>query len=40
MATAMKRPITTNSNNTGNGYGKEASRQAMVATIAMGMGTA
>jgi hypothetical protein len=39
MATATKRPMATNSDNTGNGYGKEASGQAIVATIAMGMGT-
>ena len=40
MATATKKPMATDGNNTGNGYGEEASGQAMVATMAMGMGTA
>ncbi len=40
MATVTKRPMATDGNNTGDGYGKEASGQAMVATMAMGMGTA
>ncbi len=39
MATATKRAIATDSDNAGNGYGKEAGRQATVATMAMGMGT-
>ncbi len=39
MAMATKRAMATNGNNTGNGYGKEASGQAMVATMAMGRGT-
>jgi hypothetical protein len=39
MATATKRAIATNGNNTGNSYGKEASGQATVATMGMGMGT-
>ncbi len=37
MATATKRAMATNSNNTGNGYSKECGRQAMRATIAIGM---
>ncbi len=40
MATASKRVMVTDGNNTGNGYGKEPSRQATAATMAMGMGTA
>ncbi len=40
MATATKRAMATGGDNTGNGYGEEASEQAMVATMAMGMGTA
>jgi hypothetical protein len=39
MATATKRAMATDGNNMGNGYGKEASGQAMAATMAMGMGT-
>ncbi len=40
MAMATKRAIATDGNNMGNGYGKEASGQATVATMAIGMGTA
>jgi hypothetical protein len=40
MATVMKRLMATDGNNMGNGYGIEASGQAMVATMAMEMGTA
>ncbi len=40
MAMATMRAMATNSDNTGNCYGKEASRQAMAVTMAMGMGTA
>ncbi len=39
MATATKRVMVTNGNNMGNGYVEEAGRQAMAATIAIGMGT-
>jgi hypothetical protein len=35
-----KRAMATDGNNTGNGYGKETSGQAIAATMAMGMGTA
>ena len=40
MAMATKRAMATDGDNMGNGYGKEASGQATVATMAMGMGTA
>jgi hypothetical protein len=40
MGTATKRAMATDGNNTGNGYGKEPSGRAMVATMAMGMGMA
>jgi hypothetical protein len=40
MVTAMKRVMATDGNNMGNGYGKEASRQATAVTMVMGMGTA
>ncbi len=40
MAMATKRAMATNGDNTCNGYGKEASGQAMATTMAMGMGTA
>ncbi len=40
MATATKRVMATNNDNTGNGYSKEAGGQATAATMAMGMGTA
>ncbi len=40
MATATKRVMATDGNNTGNGYCEEASGQATVVTMAMGMGTA
>jgi hypothetical protein len=40
MATTTKRAMVTYSDNTGNGYGKEAIGRAMTATIAMGRGTA
>jgi hypothetical protein len=40
MTMATKRAMATNGNNTGNGYGKEASGQATTAIMAMGMGTA
>jgi hypothetical protein len=39
MATATKRPMVTDGDNMGNGYGEEASRQATAPTMAMGMGT-
>ncbi len=41
MATAMatKRPMATDGDNMGNGYGEKASGQATAATMAMGMGT-
>ncbi len=39
MATATKRAMVTDGNNTGNGYGEEASGRAMATTMAMGMGT-
>ncbi len=38
MAMATKRAMATDGDNTGNGYGKEPSRQATAATMAMGMG--
>jgi hypothetical protein len=38
MAMAMKRAMTTNGDNTGNGNGKEGGVQAMPATMAMGRG--
>jgi hypothetical protein len=38
MATATKRAMVTDGNNTGNGYGEEPSGQATAATMAMGMG--
>jgi hypothetical protein len=40
MAMVTKRAMATDGNNTGNGYGEEASRQATAATMAMGMETA
>ncbi len=38
MATATKRAMAINGNNSGNYYGKEAGGQATAATMAMGMG--
>jgi hypothetical protein len=35
MATATKRVMATNGNNTGNGYGKEGGRRLMAATMGM-----
>jgi hypothetical protein len=40
MATATKRAMVTNGDNTGNGYGKEGDGRLMAATMAMGMGKA
>ncbi len=40
MVTSTKRAMATNGDNTGNGYGEEASKQATTATMAMGIGTA
>ncbi len=40
MATVTKRLVATDGDNMGNGYGEEASGQAMVATMAMGIGMA
>ncbi len=40
MSTVTKRAMATDGNNTGNGYGEEAGRQATAATMTMGMGTA
>jgi hypothetical protein len=40
MATVTKRAMVTYGDNMGDGYGEEAGRQATVATMAMGMGTA
>jgi hypothetical protein len=37
---ARKRAMATDGDNTSNGYGEEASRQAMAATMVMGRGTA
>jgi hypothetical protein len=39
MAMVTKRAMATDGDNTGNDYGKDASRRAMAATMAMGRGT-
>ncbi len=40
MAMATKRTMVTGRDNTSNGYSEEGCRQALAATIAMGMGMA